>query len=92
MAKLTDMCQRDGTRNIKAALILFLDRDVWRLLVDSNTETLQFILDYPLIREWLVDIKNNEDQMACLGDGDNLSTSTSTVLCTLNNTRQVNNL
>lgn len=89
---MIDMGQGHGARDIEATLVLLLEGDVWWLLVDANSEALELRLDHPLVRQGLVHVEHNEDQMARLGDGDDLATSTSTVLGTLDNSGKVDNL
>ena len=87
-----DMRQRHRARDIQPALVLLLESNIRRLLVDPDAEPLQLALNHSLIRQRLVDIQHNEDQMARLGHRNDLTTTTTAVLCTLNNTGQVNHL
>lgn len=87
-----DMCQGHRACNIQATLVLLLERDVWRLLVYSDPEPLQLGLDDTLVCERLVDIKNDEDEVACFGHSNDLSPSTAAVFGTLNDTRQIDDL
>jgi len=89
---VVDVCQGYGAGDIEATLVLLPEGDVGGFLIDADSETLEFRLNHPLIRQRLIDIQHNEDQMACLSNGDDLSTSTSTILGTLNDTGKVNNL
>lgn len=86
------MRERDGACYVEAALVLFLDGDIRWLFVDPDAETLQFVLDHPLVRERFVDVENYEDQMAGLCDRNDLSTSSSPILGALDDTWQVDDL
>lgn len=71
------------------ALLLFLEVDIRRFLINADTESFEFCFDDPLVCERLVHVENDEDQIAGLGDSNNLPTTTFTVLSTLNNTWQI---
>lgn len=86
------MSQGHSACYVQAALILLLDGDVGWPLVDSDAKSLQFIFDDSLVCERFVDVKNNEDQMACLRNRNDLATSTAAVFGTLDDTWQVDNL
>lgn len=83
---VTNVRQRHCARNVETTLVLLLEGNVWRRLVDADAETFQFGLDNTFVSQRLVDVQNDEDQMAGLGDGNDLTTSTTTVLGTFNNT------
>lgn len=89
---LVDMGQWNSTRDRDAALVLFLEDDVWWLLVDSDPKPFQFGLDNLLVCQRLVDIQNNENEVAGFGDSDDLSSTSFTILGSLNDTRQIKNL
>ena len=68
------VCQRNSVGHADTTLLLLLEVDVWWLLVKTDTESLQFLLDNALVSEGLQDIQNQEDQRTGTGDGDNLTT------------------
>ena len=86
------MRKGNGTGDVKAAFILLLERNVWRLLVNADAESFELRLDNLLVCEWLIDIKNNEDEVAGLGDGNDLTTATPAVLGAFNDAGKVNDL
>lgn len=73
-------------RDIQTALVLLLERDIGRLLVDSDPEALEFGLDDALVCEGLVDVEDNEDEMAGLGHGNDLPASATAVFGALDDT------
>ncbi|KAI6755050.1 hypothetical protein HG531_004156 [Fusarium graminearum] len=89
---MVDMGQGHGAGDIEATLVLLPEGDVGWLLVDTNSEALEFRLNHPLIRQRLVHVQHNENQMASLGHSNNLSTSATTILGTFNDTGKVNDL
>lgn len=89
---MADVGQRNGVGDSNATFVLLLENDVGRILVNSNTEPFQLILDHSLVSQGLIDIENNEDKMAGFGNGDNLATSTLTILGSLDDTRQIKHL
>lgn len=89
---MVNVGQGHGVGDVDATGVLLLENNVRRALVNANSEALQLALDDALVGERLVDIQDDEDEMACLCDGDDLTTSTLAVLGSLNNTRQVENL
>lgn len=86
---MRDMGQRNRGGDGDTAFVLLLENDVWRLLVDPDSESLQFVLDDPLVRQRLVDVENDEDKVAGLCDSNNLPTTTLAILGSLNNSGQV---
>jgi len=89
---VVDMGQRYRARDVEAALVLLLEGDVGRALVDADAEPFQLSLDDALVRQGLVDVEHDEDQMARLGHGDDLTTTTAAVLGTLDDTGQIDDL
>jgi len=87
-----DMCQWDSARDVDTTLVLFLEDNIRWFLVYPNSETFQLVLDDLLIGQGLIHIEDNEDEMASLGDGDNLSSTTFAILGSLNDTGQIENL
>lgn len=86
------MGQRNGTGDGNTTLVLLLENDVGRLLVDSDSKTLQFGFDDLLVDQGLVDVEHDENEVASFGHCNDLSTTTLTVLRTLNDTRKIENL
>lgn len=81
-----------GAGDVEAALVLLPEGDVGRLLVDADAEALELGLDDALVRQRLVDVEHDEDEVARLGDGDDLATSSAAVLGSLDNTGEIDNL
>lgn len=81
-----------SARDVQATLVLLPKGDIRGRFVDTDTKALQFSFNHSLVRQGLVDVQHNEYQMARLGNGDDLATSSSTVLGSLNNSRQINHL
>jgi hypothetical protein len=73
----------------ETSLILSLPDNVWRCLVESDTETLQFIFDNFLVVEGLEDVENDENDVASSRDGNDGLTTTLTVLSSFNNTWKI---
>ena len=57
-----------------------------------DAKTFQLLLNQPLVAQWLQYIQNNKDEVGCSGDGDDLSTTTLTILSSLNDTWQIKQL
>lgn len=83
---MTDMGQRDGVCDADATFVFLLENNVWRILVDSDTEALELVLDDSFVSEGFVDVEDNEDKMARLSNSDDLTTSTFAILGSLDNT------
>ena len=73
-------------------LVLLLENDVGGLLVDANSKALQFIFNDTLVDQWLVHIKDDENEVASLGHCNNLSTTALAVFGTFDNTWKIENL
>lgn len=78
--------------DIYATLVFLLECDIGRLLVDSDPEPFQFIFNHSLVRQWLVDIEDDEDQVAGLRDGNDLASTAFAIFSTLDNTGKIKNL
>lgn len=89
---MINMRQWDSVGNAEAAFVFLSEDNVRWFLVDSNAEAFQFSLNDSLVRQWLVDVQDDEYQMTCFGDGDNLSSSTFAVLCSLDDTWKIQHL
>ena len=83
---MADMGQRDGIRDADATFVFLLEDNVWRILIDSDTEALELVLDDSFVGEGFIDVEDNEDKMACLSHGNDLTTSTFAVLGPLDDT------
>ena len=57
-----------------------------------DAKSFQLLLNQPLVAQWLQYIQNNKDKVGCSGDGDDLSTTTLTILSSLNDTWQIQQL
>lgn len=84
--------ERLGAGDVEAALVLLPKGNVGRLLVDADAEALELGLDDSLVRQRLVDVEHDEDEVARLGDGDDLTTSSAAVLGSLNDTGEIDDL
>lgn len=62
------------------------DGDCRRLLVETDAETFQLVDDDFEIVEGFQDVEHDKDEVACPGDGDDLSTSTFTIFGSLDDT------
>ncbi len=86
---MVNMGQGNGAGNVDASIVIFLEDDIRRLLIDANTESLEFSLDDALIRQGFVDIKNDENEMTGFRNGDDLAASTFSVFGPLNDTGKI---
>ena len=57
---MINMGQRDSIGYADAAFIFLPEDNVWWFFVDSNAKAFQFIFNNPLVRQWLVDVQNDE--------------------------------
>lgn len=89
---MANMGQWDGVCDADAAFVFLFEDNVWRILVYANTEAFEFILDDSFVRKRFVDVEDNEDEMAGLGNSNDLTTSTFTILGSLNNTGEIEHL
>lgn len=83
---MADMGQGNGVCNADATFVFLLKDNVWRILVDSDTEALELVFDDSFVSERFVDVEDNEDKMARLGNSNDLTTSTFAVLGSLDDT------
>lgn len=83
---MADMGQWDGVCDADATFIFLLEDNVWRIFVNSDTEAFELVLDDSLVSEGFVDVEDNEDKMARLGNSNDLTTSTFAVLGSLDDT------
>ncbi|KAG7150419.1 hypothetical protein HYQ46_000636 [Verticillium longisporum] len=83
---VADVVQRHRVCNVEAALLLLLECNIRRRLVNTDAEALEFRLNDTLVRQGLVDVEDDEDEMARLRHCDNLTTTSTTVLGTLDDT------
>jgi len=81
-----------GAGHGDTTLLLLLERDVGRLFVQTDTETFKLLFDESLVSDRLQSIKHDEDEVACASDSDNGTTTTLTILSTLNDTGQIDKL
>lgn len=89
---VVDVSQWLGARDGNTTLILLPEHNVGGLLINTDAKALQLVLDYSLVNQRLVHIKDDENEVAGLGDCNNLSTTTFSVFGTFNNTRKIENL
>jgi hypothetical protein len=69
-----------GVRDEDTTILLLRDRDPGWLLVETDSETLQFVRQDGQIDQWLQNVQNDENQVTRPRDGDDLSTSSFSVL------------
>lgn len=89
---MIDVRQRNSVGDVHATFVFLLEDDVRWLLVDSDAETFEFSLNNSFFRQRLVDVQDDEDEMARLRHRDDLTTSTFAILCSLNDTWQIEHL
>jgi hypothetical protein len=82
----------DHTGDCYATLVLLLEINVWRALVESNSETFEFVFDDSFVLHWAGCVQHDNNQIACSGHGDDLFTTTFTVFGTFDDTRQIQKL
>lgn len=80
------MGQRNGIGDADATFVFLLEDNVWRVLVNADTEAFEFVLNDSFVSEGFVDVKDNEDKMAGFGNSNDLTTTTFAILGPLNNT------
>ena len=83
---MANMGQWYGICDADATFVFLFEDNIWRILVDTDTEAFEFVLDDPFVSEGFVDIKDNEDEMAGLSNSNDLTTSTFAILGPLNDT------
>lgn len=86
------MSQWLSARDGDTTLILLLENDIRRFLIDANAKAFQFVLDDSLVNQWLVHVKDDENEVASFGHRNNLSTTTLAVFGTFDNTWKIENL
>ena len=65
---VVDVRERDGVRDGDTALVLPAYSDVWWLLVEPDSEALEFRLDNLLVTKRLENVEDNEDEVASSRD------------------------
>jgi len=75
-----------------AAFVLFLQDDVWAFFVESYAETLKLTFNDALVSQWLLGVEHYQDQVASPRYTDYLLTTTLSILGTLNDTWQIEQL
>ena len=83
---MADMGERDGVCDANTTFVFLLEDNVWRILVDADTEAFEFVLDDSFVSERFVDVEDNKDKMAGFGNSDNLATSTFAIFGSLDDT------
>lgn len=83
------MCQWNGAGDGNATLVFFLENNIGGLLVDSDTKAFQFPFNNSLVGQRLIHVKHYENEMARLGNGNNLPSASLTILGTFDDTRKV---
>ena len=70
------LCLLDHLLNVDAAALLLDVLDVGRILVHTDAEIEQFLLNNLLVRQWLTSVQDNENQVAGASCANDLSTAT----------------
>ena len=78
--------------HVDPSLVLLLEDDVGRVLVQPDPEALQLPLQDLLVPEGLQNVEDDEDEVGGPRHGDNLPPSTLSVLGALDDTRQIKQL
>lgn len=89
---MVNVRQWHGAVDCDSTFVLLLEDNVGWLFVDSNPEAFKFGLDYLLVRERLIYVKDDEYQMASFRHCYHLSSPSFTVLGTLDDTRKIQHL
>lgn len=89
---LVDVCQIDGLGDADTALFFLLEGDVGGLLVEPDSEPFKLLLNELLVGDGLERVEHDEDEVAGTGHSDNLLTTTLTVLGTLDDTGEIEEL
>ena len=89
---MIDMSQWNGAGDVDPAFVLLAKRNIWRRFVHADSKPFQFCLDDPFIRKRLVDVEDDEYEMARLSHSNYLSATTLAVLCALDDTREIEDL
>lgn len=80
------MRQGNSAGDVQTTLVLLFEGNIWRLFVDADAKALKLGLDYALVRQGLVDVQDDEDEVAGFGDGNDLATSAAAVFGTFDDT------
>lgn len=70
-----------------SSLVFLSKNDVRWLFIDTDPKAFKLRLDDLLIRQRFVNVQDNEDQVACLCHGYNLTTSALAIFSPLDDTR-----
>ena len=89
---MINVAQRNGVGDADATFILLLEYNVRRLFVDTDAKPFEFVLDHLLVSQRLVHIQHDKNEVACLSDRYDLTTAAFTILCSLNDTWQIEHL
>lgn len=89
---VADLSHGNSVRHTYSSFVLFLEDNIRRLLVDTDTKTFKFSLDDSLVSQRLVDIEHDKNKMACLSNSYNLATSTFAIFGSLNDTGKIEHL
>lgn len=65
---MVNVRERNGIGDVDAALVFPAHGDVWRFLVEPDTEAFELRFDETLVTERLEDIEDDENEIACSGD------------------------
>lgn len=83
---MANMGQRNGIGNADATFVFLLEDNVWRVLVNADTEAFEFVLNNSFVSEGFVDVEDDEDKMAGFGNGNDLTATTFAIFGSLDNT------
>lgn len=91
---ITHASKFDGSVELDSAGVLHLEVDAWRLLVQAQSHGFQLTLqNLAMVLLFLLSgIQNHENQISTLGDGNNLSSTTTSIGSSLDNTGKIEQL
>ncbi len=74
------------------SFVFLLENNIGRGFVNSHAETFQFRLNHPLVCQGLIDIENDEYEVARFCDSNDLTTSSFAIFGTLDDTGKIEHL
>lgn len=91
---ITHASKFDGGVELDSTGILHFEIDAWRLLVQTQSHGLQLTLQNlaMVLLLLLSGIQNHENKIGTLGDGNNLSSTTTSICSSLDNTGKIQQL
>ena len=89
---LVDLGQWNDSVELNASSLLWVNDDVWLALVEPDADFLQLLCQLLLLSITFLAVEHHQDEVSGLSDGDDLSSTTCTISCAFNDTRQVEQL